>query len=1071
ERANIWEGYLDGQGRASFNMSLNPGARVPGKVTASFMTRVFEPSGMFSSEQISVEYSPYARYVGIRLPAAVQNRLAIDTEHSAEIVLLNEDGNLVQGNVNLTAAIYRLDWRWWWERGQEDPAQFAASLSRNPVSRGDITAVNGRASWNFRVNEPNWGRHLVIVRDTQGGHAAAQIVTIGWGRHQEGDHDSQAMLTLTPGRPSYNVGERISVSFPSNSEAMALVTVEKGGQILRSQWISGQDGYTTYEFSADPSMVPNVYVHVTLIQPHLQTANDLPIRLYGITPIMVEDPRTVLAPRISAPETWQAESTVSFTVSEATGRPMVYTVAVVDEGLLGLTRFNLPNAHNHFYAREASFLRYWDIFRDVIGAHSGRLETLLAIGGGDDGGQIDGGRDIQRFRPVVRFFGPYKLEAGQQNTITFDLPPYIGALRVMVMAASYTGERQVFQSQRAYGTAEQSVRVISDLMVFGTLPRVLSPNDETVIPVHVNSYVEGRRAVRVSLAVPGAEIVGPAFQNVVFDGPGEQLVRFTARAPANPGYLVFTVSAESTGLRTAQHVTEMEVRSTAIPVTRSLFHLVMPGETWQGNLGYPGRAGTNTLTASFSRLPPINLEHRLNFLITYPHGCLEQTVSGLFPQLFLDRILDLDEHRLSQIRTNITAGIERLSSFQTATGGFAFWPNGMDAHDWGTSYAGHFLLEARRAGFAVPDTLMNRWLHFQKDRAALWQTRNQMFNQQAYRLFTIALAGQADLGSMNRLLDHGNIPLQAQWRLAAAYWLSGQRDTARNMIRDLPFPGDAPRELSGTFGSRLRDRAMVLETLLLVTGSGQVPIQAGFPVEADRIRFLFEYIAERLSADGWLSTQETAFSLVAIVPYIRASAGNEAMTLDFSIAGHSGNLVFFTPMTEHNMGSVLGTSTAFNVTNRSAGPLYVTFTARGLPEEGLEPALAEGLALEVQYMSMAGQPVDPLTLGLGQDMEVRVTVRNLTARTVEEIALVVPVPASWEIINTRLANGPAATANYNFQDIRDDRVMTYFDLNSGQSITISFQVHITYEGRFFRPAIHAYAMYDDSIRALFPGVR
>ena len=1071
ERANVWEGTLDSEGRALFNMRLNPGVSVPGRVTARFLTRVFEPSGVFSSEQVSAEFSPYARYVGVRLPRGdeARNMLLTDTYHPAEIVVLDEDGNFVPGEVNLTAAIYRLDWRWWWERGREEPAQFAASLSRNPVSRGEVTAVNGRASWNFRINFPTWGRFLIIVRDTSGGHAAAEVAFIDWpgwaGRAQEGGQDSQAMLALTPGRTTYNVGERISVSFPSNANSTALVTVEKGGQILRSQWINAQDGITTYEFPAEPSMVPNVYVHVTLLQPHLQTQNDLPIRLYGITPVMVHDPRIVLEPQISASEVWYPESTVSFTISEASGRPMAYTVAVVDEGLLGLTRFNLPNPRSVFYAREASFLRQWDIFRDVIGAHSGRLETLLAIGGGDDGGRNDEGRETQRFRPVVRFFGPYELESNARQTITFDLPQYIGALRIMVMAASSTREVRPLQAQRAYGTAERSVRVVSDLMVFGTLPRTLSPGDEAVIPVHVNSYSEGRRTVRVSLSADGAEVRGASFQYVTFNEPGERLVRFTVQAPENPGSITFDISAESAGLRTARHTTEMEVRSTAFPVTRVTHNLIAPGATWQGNFEYPGRAGTNELALSFSRLPPVNLESRLNFLISYPHGCLEQVASTLFPQIFLDRILDLDINRLTEIRGNVIAGIERIAGFQIPSGGFSTWMGGTEAHDWTTTYVGHILLEARRAGYSVPDNVIQNWLRFQRQRAAQWQARSGSFVEQAYRLYTLALAGEADLGSMNRLRDQRDLPVQARWRLASAYWHAGQRDVARNMIQNLPLPEGEGRELAGTFGTPLRDRAMALQTLLLVSGGGV------FQTDAARINTLFTDIAAVLSGDSWLSTQETAFALAAITHYMMRNAGNAELNVDFSIAGRSGTAVFSAPIMEYPLGGVSGSDSPFIITNRSDSPVYVTITVRGLPEEGVEPALSQGLALEVQYLNMEGQTIDPADLRLGQDMEVRVTVRNTSERPVPEIALVLPFPASLEIINTRLAGTATPSAAFNFQDIRDDRVMTYFDLARGQSRTFSFIVTKTYEGSFFRPAIHAYAMYDESIRALIPGVR
>ena len=1064
ERRNIWEGNLDASGKAVFEMSLNPGVSVPGKVSARFMTRVFEPSGVFSSEQMTMEYSPYKRYVGLRLPRgdASRDMLLTDTDHAAEIVLLDEDGKPVMENVELHCAIYKLSWRWWWEMGIGEPAEFASTLSRTPLARETVTAVNGRASWTFRVNHPEWGRYLVIVRDSSTGHSAARVVYIDWpgwaGRSIEGQ-ESQVTLTMNTDKPSYNAGERVRVSFPSNKDAAALAVVEKGGKIIRREWIRCEDGITNYEFPTDPSMIPNTYVHITLLQPHLQTQNDLPIRLYGIVPVTIVDPGTVLNPRISAPEVWEAESRVSFTVSEASERPFVYTVAVVDEGLLGLTRYSLPNPGNTFYAKEASFLKSWDLFQEVIGAFSGRLETLLAIGGGDDTA-VDTIKETQRFKPVVRFFGPYEVRAGEQKTETFDLPPYIGALRIMVLAASSTNEGQSGGHMRAYGTAETSVRVTSDLMVFATLPRTLSPGDEVEVPVYVNSYTEGNRNVRVNISASGAAVMGPAVQDVAFERSGEQLIRFRVKAPENPGQLQFTVTARSPGLKPAQHIVDMEVRSTAIPVTMSLYNLISPGETWRGEIAYPGREGTNTLTAGFSRLPPINLDSRLEFLTKYPHGCVEQTASGLFPQLYLDRILSLDEDRRAEIRTNINTGIERIQGMQIVSGGFAYWPGEAAANDWSSSYVGHFLLEARRAGFPVRDSTIRNWVHYQRNTAALWQASGGKFLEQAYRLYTLALAGEADLGSMNRLRGQQNLPVQASWRLAAAYWHAGQRDTARNMVRGLSIPQEDYRELSSTFGSTLRDKAMILETMLL------------FGEDVGMTRPLFEEIAGELSGDKWLSTQETAYALIAIAPFMMSNGGSGNISLDFTAVGRSGNITFDSPYAEEVFGNTAGGNTSFTVTNRSAQPVYVKFTSRGLPAEGSEPALSEGLALSVEYLDTNGRTIDPANLALGEDMEIVIRVRNTFSSVVEEIAVVAPVSASWEIVNTRLGmeEAPVSSA-FRYQDIRDDRVMTYFSLDRGTERVIRFTVNKAYEGTFYRPAIHAYAMYDETIRALIPSVR
>jgi uncharacterized protein YfaS (alpha-2-macroglobulin family) len=629
----------------------------------------------------------------------------------------------------------------------------------------------------------------------------------------------------------------------------------------------------------------------------------------------------------------------------------------------------------------------------------------------------------------------------------------------MVLAASSTSEPQTGRTLRGYGTAQTTVKVTSDLMVFASLPRVLSPGDEFEVPVYVNTQRDGRRSVRVNLSAPGASIQGASTQDVSFDRSEEKLIRFKVKTPNNPMNLKFTVIAESSGLKTAQQIVDIEVRSTSVPVTKSLQSLVSPGETWRGSLEYPGMDGTNTLAASFSRLPPLNLELRLDFLIRYPHGCAEQTTSGSFPQLYLDKVLLLDDKKKAEIRTNINGGIERVLGMQLMSGGFSYWPGESVVNDWCSSYIGHFLLEARRSGYEVRTSAVRSWVNYQKNAASQWQSNSNKFTEQAYRLYTLALAGEADIGSMNRLRSH-KLPFQASWRLAAAYWHAGQRDTARNMIKGLSLPEGEYRELSATFGSSLRDKAMILETLILLNSQE----------EAGRTRQLFEEISNALSKDTWLSTQETAYALIAIAPYMSSNAGSGQLSLDYSAAGKTGNIAFSAPVAEYSFGDVTGTSSNLSVTNRSSSPVYVKYTAKGLPVEGNEPALSEGLSLAVEYRDANNRIIVPENLKLGEDMVISVRVRNTFSQTVEEAALIIPISASWEIVNTRIG-GSSSSSNFRYQDIRDDRVMTYFNLNRGEEREITFRVNKAYEGSFFRPAIHVYAMYDESIRALIPGVR
>jgi uncharacterized protein YfaS (alpha-2-macroglobulin family) len=1097
ERTVVYQGSLDETGRDKVDLKLNPGRSVPGLLNAHFLVRVFENSGVFSSQQFTMDYSPYQRYVGLKLPKgdAARDMLLTDTDHQADIVILDGDGKPVSGRSELEAAIYKLSWRWWWEKGGDNRAEFAEAMSRRAISRETISAQNGKASWNFRIAYPDWGRYLVVVQDREGGHGAASVVYIDWpgwaGRAQDSAQGAQAMLTLSPEKPGYRVGEKAVLSFPSNKDAAALVSVEKAGLIVSREWVKCSAERTRYEFTTEPWMMPNIYVHVTMLQPHLQANNDLPIRLYGISPVSIEDPATYLKPLILAADKWEAGSKVSFTVKEEKGRPMTYTAVVVDEGLLGLTRYRQPVPHHTFYTKEASFVKTWDLYSDFMGAYSGELETLLAIGGSDDIFN-DSVKDSKRFKPVVRYFEPVTLKAGESRVEEFELPPYVGALRIMVLAAgSGPASGRAGGSLRAYGIGEKTVTVSSDLMVFPTIPRLLSPGDEALIPVTVASYAEGGRQVRVAFSVRGAGAVlegrsarivpgessfsAAPEQQIAFDKPGEKTVNFRVKAGL-PGKLEITVRASSPGLKDAVSLTGLDVRSTALPLTNVSARLLKPGESWDAEIELPGEPGTNTAKAEFSRLPPLGLESRLDSLISYPHGCVEQTTSAVFPQLYLDKVMELEPGRLAEIRENVNAGIQRLAQFQTNSGGFSYWPGDSAAHSWATSYAGHFLLEAKKAGYPIPFSL-DKWAEFQRNRANAYSGGGSGSGalEQAYRLYTLALAGKADPGSMNRLREQRNLERRARWQLAAAYWYAGQRDAARTMVKDLSVELEPYRELGGTFGSDLRDRAIILETLVSVDNG-------------DRIPSLFQSISETLSSEKWLSTQETAYALIAASQVLR-DARKTPLSVDMVFKGRRSNVSFESPVSVADLGSADpdgGTAApggpesartrasiraSIRFENPSASPVYVRALVRGTPAEGSEPELSQGLALSVEYRDMNGAPIDPGKLRLGEDMEIRVTLKNTNLdRALQELALVHPLPANYEIINTRLG-GSGGGSSLKYQDIRDDRVLSYFDLARGASKTVSFTVNRVYEGSFFCPAIRAYAMYDESICALIPGKR
>jgi uncharacterized protein YfaS (alpha-2-macroglobulin family) len=237
---------------------------------------------------------------------------------------------------------------------------------------------------------------------------------------------------------------------------------------------------------------------------------------------------------------------------------------------------------------------------------------------------------------------------------------------------------------------------------------------------------------------------------------------------------------------------------------------------------------------------------------------------------------------------------------------------------------------------------------------------------------------------------------------------------------------------------------------------------------------LYQSISETLSSNNWLSTQETAYALIAAAPVLQ-NAGTASLSVDYVFKGTPGSIEFKTPVQVLDLGPAdgLGDSAAvIRFTNRSTAPVYIRASVKGTPREGMEPEMSQGLALTIEYRDMDGRDINPDTLNPGDDMEIRVTLRNTSPdRAVQELALVHLLPADYEIVNTRLGGAGDSSSLFKYQDIRDDRVMTYFDLARGASKTVSFTVNRVYAGSFFRPAIRAYAMYDESICAVIPGRR
>jgi uncharacterized protein YfaS (alpha-2-macroglobulin family) len=460
-----------------------------------------------------------------------------------------------------------------------------------------------------------------------------------------------------------------------------------------------------------------------------------------------------------------------------------------------------------------------------------------------------------------------------------------------------------------------------------------------------------------------------------------------------------------------------------------------------------GETGTNMATIEVSTLPPMDFDRRMEYLIRYPHGCLEQTTSAVFPQLFMPDIFDLTAQHKQEIDENIKEAIKKIGRYQMPNGGLSYWVGQSSASDWATSYAGHFMIEAEKKGYALPLTYKTNWLRYQKDAARSWRPSYRSFNThlaQAYRLYTLALAGEPELAAMNRLRENKEISNNAKWRLAAAYALAGQKEAAKKIANTANINFVPQKYDYYTYGNVDRNRAMAMESMLLVEDKTYVD--------------LAKDIAKALSSQRWLSTQTTAISLLAMSKMLEKGGGKD-LNVKYSIQGTTDKIKTSKSLASRTLDSKDGQN-SLHIENKTKHLIYVRVFNSGKLPVGKEVSVENNLDVNIKFEDENGNTMGVSTLHQGTDFTAVISVKNKTVNYVDNIALTQLFPGGWEIINTSFTDYGGVTDEADYTDIRDDRVNFYFDLGAYKIKTFKVRLNAAYLGKYYLFGSQAEAMYD-----------
>ena len=1053
DEMELFNGPLDGQGNASVSFEPLSDIHADQFINATFVTTVYEPSGDFSITSSSAKLSPRQRYVGVELPATESkygNYYFTNRSWDFPIAVVKEDGELNKSTIAVDYNLYKLDGYWWWSSEDSYSLQkYVKGTYKSPEMNGTMTLSNGKGNLSINVSDEKWGLYLLVIKDQQGGNTFAKVLRFDWSYatiHSTGNSDGPIQLAMSSSKPSYNVGENIIVNFPANEKARALVTVEANDRIIMSKVMNNLGTEGQVEIKATEEMIPNVYVYVSLIQPR-NAENDLPLRMYGVVPVKIEDSKLQLKPVITVPETSNTKKTIQVKVGEENNQGMTYTLAIVDEGILGLTNYRTANPYDFFNAKQALRVRTWDNYKYIIDAFTGELGTVYAIGG--DGTVNQEIALDKRFKAYAVTLGPFELKAGKgENTHEFEVPQCSGALRFMVVAKG---------KGKSFGAAEKQMKVIDPITLYATAPRVTAPGDQMTLKVQVLAPNMKGKTLKVVANNKNLEAIGEMPTSVKVDANGEGMVVMKVKVPETLGIATVDVKVSGDGYE-AQSTTDIPIRMPYAEKRQTYTKEIAAGAAANFDFDLKGLAGTQDGRVTIASLIPVDLYSRLDYLTTYPYGCLEQVVSAAFPRLYINFFIQQSEEEQNKNREAIQNGIASLKSYQKADFSLTNWVGGNYSDPWTEIYALHFLVEAKNQGFDVPDYLFNGLMKHQADIAKAW-AMNPDFKQgetiQAYRLFVLALGGKPEMGALNRFKELKMNYSLSSLLTAATYAQVGKK----NMVAQFWPAAESKENMSDyitSFGSATRDLAFLTYSEILCSR------------DANSIQGHINDLCEILNTDRWLDTQSTAFALFTLGKYAeKMGTTNTPISATVKVNDAERSLT----TTQGSTGFAIKPQVGGNkvtISNTSDQKLTAkVYTKTSLAEyETVENG--NFIRMNVTYVDRNGAPVNPASLSMGQAFSAVITVENPSDYRVTELALSYYLASGWEIVNERLFELGTETMGAKHLDIRDDRAYFFFDLSSHSKKTFTLKLNATYEGSFMLPAVRCEDMYNNDIYYVVP---
>ena len=1039
----VKQGKTDEQGNANITYTVPAMYANTGVLQSNFYTTVFDETGRPVSRAASADVYTQDVFFGIKrdwnyyypLNQPVQFHLAA----------VNKNGEASNG----TARIEVIKHEYHTVLSKSGSYFRYESQKRDKLMTESQLTVGASTVYTYVPRSPG-DYELKVYRPGSSNYVSKTFYSYGsyGGNNTSFEVSNEGNVDIELSKKSFFTGEKLTALFKTPFNGKMLVTLETD-RVLSYQYVDVKNRSASIDFDLKGEHVPNVYVTATLIKPH--EASDIPLTVaHGFQDVKVEEKSRRIAVEVVARKQVRSKTHQKVTVNTKPGSYV--TLAAVDNGVLQVSDFKTPDPYNYFYQKKALQVSAFDLYPLLFA----EVRAKLSSTGGDAG--LDMNKRVnpmqaKRIKVVSYWSGIQKANSSGQANFEFDVPQFSGELRLMAVA----------YKDNCFGAAENTITVADPLVISTALPRFLSPGDTVVVPITLSNTTDKASQITARIATTGAvKVVGSNNQSVSVSAKSEGRAVFNLIADPVIGTGSVKVTADGMGEQ-FEDMTEISVRppSTLQKVTGS--GSVVAGNTQKINIGLSDFIpGSVEYTLSVSRSPAMELAGHLRYLVQYPYGCTEQTISAAFPQLYyadMSDLLQLNRRNKTNANTNIIEAIRKIKMRQLYTGAVTLW-DGEGKEDWWTTvYAAHFLLEAKKAGFDIDNSLIETMLGYLNSRLKSKETVMYYFNRNqnkkiapkevAYSLYVLALANRANVPAMNYYKSNPAIlALDSRYLLSAAYATAGDKKSFTSML-PASFSGEeSVPQTGGSYYSDVRDEAIALNALIDTDpGNGQIPVMA-------------KHVADKLKARYYLSTQERAFSFLALGKLAKAANASTA-TAEIRVNGKT--------IAKIDGGQWTGDTKALGGTNveivtKGNGRLYYSWVAEGISASGSYKEEDSYLKVRRRFYDRHGTPLLSQTFKQNDLIIVGITLEKSYSGTVENVVITDLLPAGFEIENPRTKEIPGMdwikdASTPTSLDVRDDRIHFFVDANSNKQVYY-YAVRAVSPGQYKLGPVSADAMYN-----------